>query len=61
LNPLWSLPQGAPMCSKCDDLNDSINRFRRLSGQITDEKTRDAADRLVAELVAKKLALHPQE
>jgi hypothetical protein len=48
------------MCDKCDDIDGSIVRFRRLKGQINDEKMRIAAERLMAELAAQKVALHSE-
>ena len=48
------------MCSKCDEFNKTIAHYQDLKKQITDRQVAEAADRLVAELEAKKLVLHPQ-
>lgn len=49
------------MCSKCDEFDKAIAHYRLLKKQINDQQTTEAADRLMAELDAKKLALHPQK
>jgi hypothetical protein len=49
------------MCSKCDEIDRTIARYRRLRGQINDKQTHEAADRLLAKLEADRLALHPKE
>ena len=46
------------MCDQCNIIYDSIVRYRRLRDQINDKQTQEAADRLVAELEAKRLAMH---
>ena len=46
------------MCDRCNKIYDSIVRYKRLGAQINDKQTQEAADRLVAELEAKRLALH---
>jgi hypothetical protein len=47
------------MHSKRDEIDETIARYRRLRNQITDKQTIEAADRLIAELEAKKRALDP--
>jgi hypothetical protein len=49
------------MCEKCNKIDESIARCKRIRDQINDEQTRVATDRLLAELEAKKDALHPDE
>lgn len=49
------------MCVKCDEINETIARYRRLRDQINDRQLDEAADRLVAGLEAKRLALHPEK
>ena len=46
------------MCEKCDEITLTIARYQYLKAQITDRQTIEAADRLIAELAAKKAALH---
>ena len=48
------------MCDQCDKIDDSIARYKRLKDQINDKRTKEAADGLLAELGAKKAALHPR-
>lgn len=48
------------MCSKCDAINETIARYKRLRRQIDDQQLHDAAERLLMQLEAKKLALHPR-
>ena len=49
------------MCNECNKIDDSIARYKRLKDQINDKQTKEAADRLLAELEAKKAALHTEE
>lgn len=49
------------MCSKCDEINATIARYRWLKGQINDQQTHEATERLLAKLDADKLALHSKE
>jgi hypothetical protein len=49
------------MCEKCVEIDEKISRYRRLQYTVADQKMQEAADRLVAELEAKKAALHPLE
>ena len=48
------------MCDQCIKLDDRIARYKRIKDQINDKQTQEAADRLVAELEAKKATLHPE-
>jgi hypothetical protein len=48
------------MCDQCFKIDDSIAGYRRLRELTDDKQTREAADRLVAELEARKAALHPE-
>ena len=47
------------MCKKCSDINDRIARYRELWRSLTDRLAMDGIDRLIANLEAQKLALHP--
>ena len=49
---------GALMRSTRDEIDETIARYRRLRNQLTDKETIEAADRLIAELEAKKRALY---
>jgi hypothetical protein len=49
------------MCGKCDEINESIERCRRLRDQINDKQMRQAPSKLLIELEQRKWALHPTE
>jgi len=48
------------VCDKCKTIDLMIARYRRLTSQISDQQMNDANDRLVAQLEAEKLSLHPE-
>ena len=48
------------MYKNSDKLDEAIARYRRLQQQINDRQVQEAAAQLVAELEAKKAALHLQ-
>ena len=50
-----------PMCDKCIDIDKAIERFRQVQRTILDQLTVDRAKAMVAELEARKAALHPEE
>jgi hypothetical protein len=47
------------MCVKCEQIDATIGRYRRLRTSVNDQKLHDAADQLVAKLETEKQALHP--
>jgi hypothetical protein len=47
------------MCSKCDQIDETISRYRRLKWQMNDQQLIEAVDSQLAQLDADKLALHP--
>jgi hypothetical protein len=47
------------MCDKCQQIDVTMARYRRLAGQIGDQQTVDTAHRLLEKLEAEKRALHP--
>jgi hypothetical protein len=47
------------MCDKCVEIDARIATYQRIASRITDQPTIDGAKRLIAELQAKKAALHP--
>jgi hypothetical protein len=49
------------MCDKCDELDKTIERYRRILLSIGDQVTVDRTKELIAELQAKKAALHPEQ
>lgn len=48
------------MCKQCDEIDVTIARYRRFKGYVTDQQMQKATDKLIAELEAKKAALHPE-
>jgi hypothetical protein len=49
------------MCDICKDIDNQIFRYRRLIAHINDPQMEEATARMVAELKARKAALHPSE
>ena len=49
------------MCSKCDEIDENIERCRHLMDQINDKQIRQAANNLLIKLEQRKWALHPTE
>jgi hypothetical protein len=48
------------MCEKCAEIEKTIAWYRKIQRSINDQKTIDGAEKLIAELEVKKLALHPE-
>jgi hypothetical protein len=53
--------RGCAMCEKCDEIDKTIERYRRIKERILDQAFVDRAKELIAELEADKAALHPEE
>jgi hypothetical protein len=49
------------MCDKCVELDTKIERYRRILLSIGDQVTVDRTKELIAELLAQKAALHPEQ
>jgi hypothetical protein len=49
------------MCEKCDEIDETIARYKRLVLQTTDRQAAEAALRLIEELESRKQALHTEE
>jgi hypothetical protein len=49
------------MCDKCVELDKTIERYLRILLSIGDQVTVDRTKELIAELQAKKAALHPEQ
>jgi hypothetical protein len=47
------------MCDECKKLEQRIDRYRVLAGQIADVLTKERIRELIQELEQKKMALHP--
>lgn len=48
------------MCEKCVEINRRIEHLRAMASRILDRQMLDGIDKLVAELEAQKVALHPE-
>jgi hypothetical protein len=49
------------MCEKCVELDGKIERYKRLSSDVTDQPTLDGIKQLIEEVKAQKAALHPEQ
>jgi hypothetical protein len=49
------------MCDQCVELDNKIERCRRLSSSLTDQITIDRIKALIEELQTQKVELHPQQ
>ena len=49
------------MCDKCVELDTKIERYQRILLLIGDQVTVDRTKELIAELLAQKVALHPEQ
>jgi hypothetical protein len=49
------------MCEKCVEIDKNIERYRRIQRTIGDQATIDRTKELIAELVAQKAELHPEQ
>jgi hypothetical protein len=49
------------MCWRCDEIDEKIEHYRRLAGQITDERTLKGIDLLTEKLEAAKKEFHPEK
>ena len=49
------------MCDRCDELDEKIAHYTKLSNLLTDQSILENLSKLIVELTAQKLGLHPQE
>jgi len=49
------------MCEKCVEIDERIERYRRVLLSIGDQVTVDRARELIADLEAQKIVLHPDQ
>lgn len=49
------------MCEKCAEIDNRIERYRRLLTGVADQVTVDRAKELIADLESQKVALHPDQ
>jgi hypothetical protein len=54
-------PENGPvaMCDKCTEIDNTVERYRRILLAISDQVTVDRTKELIGELEARKVALHP--
>jgi hypothetical protein len=48
------------MCEKCVEIDSRITRLKGLANRILDQQMLDGMDKLVSELEAQKMELHPE-
>ena len=48
------------MCEKCDEIEKTIERYRRITKSINDDLTVEHATDLIRDLEAQKAARHPR-
>jgi hypothetical protein len=48
------------MCEKCVEIDKAIDRYRNIQRSIGDQVTVDRTKELIADLEARKVALHPE-
>lgn len=48
------------MCEKCVEIDKTIAWYRKIQRSINDQKTIEGAEKLIVELEAKKVSLHPE-
>jgi hypothetical protein len=49
------------MCDKCKELDKKIEHYRKVAGALNDRLTIDHLNRMIADMVAPKAALHPEQ
>jgi hypothetical protein len=49
------------MCDKCNEINEKIEHYRDIAARLSDPLTIERIAELIAELVAQKAALHPEQ
>jgi hypothetical protein len=48
------------VCAKCEEIDRVIAHYRDLKARVTDEQTLDGIARLIEQLEADKMKLHPE-
>ena len=48
------------MCEKCIEVDETIERYRRIRRSVLDQAVVDRAKELIVDLEALKVALHPE-
>jgi hypothetical protein len=49
------------MCDKCTEIDRRIGHLRTMVAQLTDQKTVEAANKMIEEMQAQKAALHSEQ
>jgi hypothetical protein len=52
---------GTAMCDKCIEFDAKIEHYRYMARMLTDQPTLDAIQKLVEQMKADKVALHPEQ
>jgi len=59
-NPLTRVNAGYGMCKQCDEIDAKIAQLEGLILRVLDQHTLDGINEMIAELEARKAALHPE-
>ncbi|TAI66576.1 hypothetical protein [Bradyrhizobium sp. Leo170] len=51
----------AAMCEKCVEIDEKIEHYRALLSRVTDQLASEGIAQLIADLLAEKVALHPEQ
>jgi len=49
------------MCNKCNEIDEKIAHYRRISQYVSDQLTRERIDQMFEDMVAEKRALHAEQ
>jgi hypothetical protein len=49
------------MCDRCDPIDEKLTRYRFMARWIKDERAQQGLSELIAECIAQKRDLHPEE
>jgi hypothetical protein len=49
------------MCEQCVEIDETIERYRRITRSISDDLVLERAEQLIAALKARKAELHPEQ
>ena len=49
------------MCEKCAEIDEKIEHYRALLSHVADQLASEGIAQLIADLLAKKVALHPEQ
>ena len=49
------------MCDKCLQLDEKVEHYRRVKSRINDQLANEGLEKLIEEMLAQKIALHPEQ